>query len=107
MMETFAPNTAALDTPKVLGEAMMFPKTVCMMSPDTDSPAPAIKAAKASGRRIFCTMRIEDSFPTPNKARKDSPIPIFELPRSRQSKKERQNKAAKQSRMIHLFLLLG
>ena len=107
MIETLAPKTAALETPKVLGEAMIFPKTVCMMSPEMDSPAPAINAAKASGRRIFCTMRIEDPFPTPNKARKDSPIPIFELPRSKQSKKERQSNAEKKIKAIHLFLLLG
>lgn len=105
MMETFAPNTAALETPKVPGEAMMLPKTVWRMSPEIDNPAPAIKAAKASGRRIRWTIRTEEDSPTPNKAKKDSPKPILLLPSIKARKKLTKRRQAKTDRTRILLLL--
>ena len=58
MIDRFAPNTAALETPSVEGEAMALFSVVCMMSPDTESPAPAISAARMRGIRIFHMMRL-------------------------------------------------
>lgn len=104
MMETLAPNTAALETPKVPGEAMMLPNTVCRMSPDKASPAPAINAAKASGRRILCTMRTEEDSPIPNKAKKDSPKSILLLPSIKARKKPAKSKTEKRPRTRIRFL---
>ena len=68
MMDRFAPNTAALDTPSVAGEAIGLPSTVCMISPDTDNPAPAITAASSRGRRMCCMIRTAALSPLPNSA---------------------------------------
>ena len=54
-MERFAPNTAALETPSVEGEAIGLFRSVCMMRPDTERPAPAMIAAKTRGIRMFNT----------------------------------------------------
>ena len=63
MIDKLAPNTAALETPKVEGLAMGFFKVDCMIRPAMDSPAPATMAAMVSGKRIFCTMRTEVALP--------------------------------------------
>ena len=63
MMERFAPNTAALDTPSVEGEAMELFSVVCMMRPEMDSPAPAISAASTRGMRMFHSMRMFAAVP--------------------------------------------
>ena len=102
-METLAPNTAAFDTPKVLGEAIMFPKTVCMMRPESDNPAPAIKAAKASGSRIFVTIRIALSVPTPNNAKNESPKDKELLPSIKQRKKPSRRSKERHERTKILF----
>ena len=57
MMERFAPNTAALDTPSVEGDAMGLLRSVCMMRPEIESPAPAMIAASTRGIRMFQIMR--------------------------------------------------
>ena len=45
-------------TPSVEGEAIALPSTVCMISPETDSPAPAIIAASTRGMRMLQMMRM-------------------------------------------------
>ena len=59
-MDRFAPKTAALDTPSVEGEALGLFRFVCMISPDTDRPAPAIRAASTLGIRMFQRIRVLD-----------------------------------------------
>ena len=53
MIDKLAPNTAALLTPSVEGEAIALPKVDCMMSPATDNPAPAMTAAIMRGILMF------------------------------------------------------
>ena len=89
MMAMLAPNTAALDTPKVEGEAMSLPKQVCMISPAKDNPAPEATAASALGSLILCTILMVEVDPFPNKARKDSPIERLELPKVKEKKRKR------------------
>ena len=67
-MDRLAPNTAALDTPSVAGEAMGLPSTVCMTSPAADSPAPAMTAASRRGRRMYRMMRTAAVSPCPSSA---------------------------------------
>ena len=67
-MDRLAPNTAALDTPSVAGEAMGLPSTVCMTSPAADSPAPAMTAASRRGRRMYRIMRTAAVSPCPSSA---------------------------------------
>ena len=86
MSTKFAPNTAALETPKVEGEAIGFFKVDCMISPDTESPIPAKRAARRRGRRICWTMRTAEVVPSPNKAMKDSGRLIWEEPTMRPEK---------------------
>lgn len=45
-IEIFAPKTDAFVTPNVEGDAIELPKTVCIINPATDKPAPAIRAPK-------------------------------------------------------------
>ena len=52
-MDRFAPKTAALDTPRVDGDAIGLFNTVCMISPEMDSPAPATIAAIILGILMF------------------------------------------------------
>lgn len=56
MIERLAPNTAALDTPNVEGDAIELPSVDCMMRPATDSPAPAMTAAMILGILMFQTI---------------------------------------------------
>ena len=63
MMERLAPNTAALDTPSVEGEAMGLFRLVCMMRPETESPAPARMAASTRGMRMFHMIRTWAALP--------------------------------------------
>ena len=67
-MDRLAPNTAALDTPSVAGEAMGLPSTVCMTSPAADSPAPAMTAASRRGKRMYRMMRTAAVSPCPSSA---------------------------------------
>ncbi len=52
IMAKLAPKAAALDMPRVDGEASGFLRLFCMTQPATDNPAPAIIAASILGRRI-------------------------------------------------------
>ena len=75
-MERFAPNTAALETPSVEGEAIGLFRSVCMMRPDTDSPAPAMIAARTRGIRMFQMMRTCAGLPFFTSAEKHSAMVI-------------------------------
>ena len=86
MMDRLAPNTAALDTPSVDGEAMVLPSVVCMMRPDTDRPAPAMSAASRRGMRIFQMIRAAVPSIRPSRADRHSAALIRDEPTSRQAK---------------------
>ncbi len=68
MMAILAPKTAALDMPRVEGEAKGFLKLFCITQPATAKPAPAIIAAMTRGRRMFQTTASETALPCPKKA---------------------------------------
>ena len=68
MMDRFAPNTAALETPSVEGDAIALFSVVCMIRPETDSPAPAMMAASTLGTRIFQMILVWEGVPFPAKA---------------------------------------
>jgi len=53
IIERLAPNTAAFDTPSVDGLAMLLFRFVCIIRPETASPAPAISAARTRGSLMF------------------------------------------------------
>ena len=53
IIATFAPKTAALETPNVDGEAITLLLIVCMMTPDIDKATPMRTAAMILGKRIF------------------------------------------------------
>ena len=53
MIDKFAPNTAALLTPNVEGDAIELPNVDCIINPATDNPAPAIIAPIILGILIF------------------------------------------------------
>ena len=53
IIERLAPNTAAFDTPSVDGLAMLLFRFVCIIRPETASPAPAISAARTLGSLMF------------------------------------------------------
>eukprot|EP00828_Plagiopyla_frontata_P019492 TRINITY_DN2492_c0_g1_i1.p1 TRINITY_DN2492_c0_g1~~TRINITY_DN2492_c0_g1_i1.p1 ORF type:complete len:986 (-),score=367.62 TRINITY_DN2492_c0_g1_i1:246-3203(-) len=56
MTEKAAPNAAAWEMPRVKGEPSGLRRMDCMAAPATDSPAPAMMAARAWGSRIFQMM---------------------------------------------------
>ena len=84
-MERFAPNTAALDTPIVEGEAMALESVVCMTRPATESAAPAMSAASTRGTRIERTMRTLAAEPFPNRAATPSERLMRDAPTKRQT----------------------
>ena len=86
IIDKFAPNTAAFETPKVEGDAITFPNVVCIINPLTAKPAPAIKAARILGTLIFHIIFILVALPCLNKAIKLSLILILELPTNKQTK---------------------
>ena len=86
MMDRLAPNTAALDTPSVDGEAMALPSVVCMMRPDTDSPAPAMRAASSRGMRMFQMIRAAAPSARPSRASKHAATVMWDEPTSTQAK---------------------
>ena len=86
MMERLAPNTAALDTPRVEGDAMALFKVVCIIRPETARPAPAIMAASTRGMRMFQRMRILALLPFFKRAAKQSPTDIWEEPTHRHTR---------------------
>ena len=79
-MERLAPNTAALDTPSVEGEAMELFSVVCIIRPETDSPAPAMTAARTRGIRIFQMIRTAAGSPDFVSALRQSPRDIWDEP---------------------------
>ena len=103
MMDRFAPNTAALDTPSVAGEAIGLPSTVCMISPDTDNPAPAITAASSRGRRMCCMIRTAALSPLPNSAETHCRTDIPEDPTS-SSNRASSTTAAASAAITAIFL---
>ena len=82
-MERLAPNTAALDTPSVEGEAMELFSVVCIIRPETDSPAPAMTAARTRGIRIFQMIRTAAGSPDFVSALRQSPRDIWDEPMNR------------------------
>ena len=86
MMDRLAPNTAALDTPSVDGEAMALPSVVCMTRPDTDSPAPAMSAASSRGMRMFQMIRAAAPPVRPSRASKHAATLMWDEPTSTQAK---------------------
>ena len=84
-MERFAPNTAALDTPIVEGEAIAFESVVCMTRPETESAAPAMSAASTRGTRIERRMRTLAAEPFPKRAATPSEKLMRDAPTKRQT----------------------
>lgn len=56
IMAKEAPNAAALDIPKVKGEARGFRRMHCITTPATAKPAPASKAPMIRTMRMFQTI---------------------------------------------------
>ena len=83
IIERFAPNTAALETPSVEGDAMGLLRFVCITRPDAESPAPAITAARTRGMRMFQMMRLLAELPFLTSAAKASPRDMFDEPTNR------------------------
>ena len=86
MILKLAPNTAALDTPRVDGEAIELDKVVCIINPDIDNPAPQIKHAKTLGNLIFKIIRLLTSLDKLNNPFIHSIKDIFELPTNKHTK---------------------
>ena len=86
MIERFAPNTAAFDTPKVDGLAMLLFRFVCIIRPDTERPAPAISAARTLGRRMFQMILLFAAVLRLARARKQSAMDIWDEPTNRHTK---------------------
>lgn len=80
MMDRFAPNTAALDTPSVEGDAMELFRVVCMIIPETARPAPAMIAASTRGIRMFQMIRTLAGVPVLFSAARQSAIVMWEEP---------------------------
>ena len=80
MIERFAPKTAALDTPKVDGEAIVLLNVVCIISPESESPAPTAMAANTLGIRIFHIILSWAGVPLPNSAFNPCANVILETP---------------------------
>jgi hypothetical protein len=53
IMAILAPNTAALLTPKVEGDAITLLDIVCMITPEIDNAVPASTAAIILGSLMF------------------------------------------------------
>ena len=87
-MERFAPKTAAFETPRVEGEAIGFDRVLCIMRPDTESPAPAIRAASILGILIFQIILIAVGSPVPARAERVSEALMSEEPEKSARKAE-------------------
>lgn len=109
MMATLAPKTAALETPSVDGEAMSLPRQVWRINPARESPAPEASAANTLGSLIRCAILTADAVPFPNRAKKDSPIDIPELPtvspKKRNVKRRTERRMKRSVRFSTSFLL--
>ena len=107
-MERFAPNTAALDTPSVEGEAMGLFRSVCITRPATDSPAPATIAARTRGMRMFQMMRTCAALPRFNSAATQSAAVMRDEPTNRQTKASTTTaKASRQIAAVLFFLFFN
>ena len=102
MIERFAPKTAAFETPRVEGEAIGFERSVCIMRPDTESPAPAIRAARILGILIFHIILTDVSSPVLKRAEIPSEKPISEDPRKR-ARNAVNNTAAARMMIMSIF----
>ena len=106
IIERFAPNTAAFETPRVDGDAIGLLRLVCIISPDTESPAPAIIAASMRGMRILRTMRTFAAVPFPKSAERQSAALIFDEPAKKHAKDMSASAAAISAMIIFFFLSL-
>ena len=84
MMDRFAPKTAALETPRVEGDAMELFRVVCMIRPERPRPAPAMAAASTRGMRIFQMIRTLAAVPVLLSAAQQSAAVILDDPTNRQ-----------------------
>jgi hypothetical protein len=81
-------------------------RVVCIISPETESPAPAIIAAKTRGILMFQIMRIFAGLPFFARASTVSEIDIFEDPTKRQINDIKTAATIKTIIAVILFLLL-
>ena len=106
IIDKFAPNTAALDTPKVEGDAIGLLSIVCIIRPATARPAPATIAASTRGIRIFQIIRFCALVPCPNTARITSPTVILDDPTNRHTTESITTAAAIARRISRFFRCL-
>ena len=106
MMDRLAPNTAALETPNVDGDAMGLFRFVCITRPETESPAPAMTAASTRGMRMFQRMRIWVGLPFFASAAKHSATVMCEEPTNRHTKAAASTASARAATASLLFLAL-
>ena len=105
MMDRFAPNTAALDTPSVDGEAMGLFRSVSMMRPATESPAPAMIAASTRGMRMFQMMRTCAALPFFISAATLSAIVMWDEPTNMHTKASTRTATASRAIAARFFFL--
>ena len=103
MMAMFAPNTEALVTPNVEGEAITLLLIDCMMTPDMDKAIPTKIAATILGNLIFWTMMILVSSPIPNKPFKPSIKEIWLEPMNMEAIAKTTKRMDKTDREMILF----
>jgi len=104
MIDRFAPNTAALDTPSTEGDARELLSEVCMIRPEHDSPAPAIIAASTLGILIFQMIRTALAAPFPVSAENASDKLIFDEPTKMQMIADSKTAAARTATVSFFFL---
>ena len=103
---TFAPNTAAFETPSVAGEAIGFFNEVCIKSPERESPPPMRNAARFLGRIILCIIRFAATSLLPNKPKKQRSIDMFVGVIKKERQKRRMLTPSKIKRVLKTFFLL-
>lgn len=106
MMATFAPRTAAFETPKVDGDALGLSRQVCLIKPERAKEIPQIVPARTLGRRIFCLIRIAVDSPFPKRPKKESLNEREEEPKNKE-KNAKTKKRNKNTKRKHLFFCLS
>ena len=103
MIATLAPKTAALEMPKVEGDAIGLSRQLCLINPETDNPIPAMMPARIRGRRIFCLIRILTLSPFPKSAKKESEKERLDGPAKREKKPITNKRKPKTDKRILFF----
>ena len=106
MIAIFAPKTAALDTPRVEGDAIELFKDVCITRPAIDNPPPITRPANTLGTLILWIIKIVDFSPLLNKAKTLSLKEIDDGPINTLKKNKIIRAKSKTIKEIIIFFLL-